>query len=446
MKDMGSIRGRVAKIKGSEVILLTREGEFVKGYKPAENIQIGDEIEIRAGSKTLTKALLPLAACFVMALFLISNIFGVNPAAAYITLDINPSMEVAVDKDLMVLEAKALNEDGEEVLNALTIEEDISAAELLQKIVLKAAQMGFISPESDGVFLSVVKADGKADVNMEEIEEETQDAVDEALRETGVEADVVVVRGSAEERQKARELGLSTGKYVFMQKIEAAAEDLGLQIDKEVNMAAMLQEKSIARFIKEDLGIEVPGKFMRIIAHMNTNNVPAFKEKVKLAEELEDADDLARLAEEKEDVKKQIKEVKGRIKVNNLSAAEKADLETQLQDLRRQLEQIEVSEDSYWLYQGLKNKGQGNANKNSEAAVGSGEKKRNQMGKDKEKPSDSGGNQERDKETKQDRKNGQDSEQGQKMLRNQQVNHGGENNTGSGIGLREERRRGHDMN
>jgi len=117
------------------------------------------------------KAWLSLGLATSLVLALISGVLFFNPlpklvdynqpisrlAYAMVSVDINPSFELYVDEDGLVVEVKALNEDAQ----SLDVSElvGLSAEEAVERIVFLAIEAGFIDPDDlDGNYVLVTTA------------------------------------------------------------------------------------------------------------------------------------------------------------------------------------------------------------------------------------------------------------------------------------------------
>ena len=113
------MKGIVVALKGKHAILLNQKGEFIR-VKNNRKFRIGYEVEIDSkvtsyNFKSLVKVL-SIAAGFLLFLGIGMGAYTYNMPYNYINVDINPSMEFTVNIFGMVLDAKGLNSDGEELL------------------------------------------------------------------------------------------------------------------------------------------------------------------------------------------------------------------------------------------------------------------------------------------------------------------------------------------
>ena len=137
------------------------------------------------------------------------------PTAA-ISLDATPSVEIQVNAFRRVLSAEAFNPEGEALLEGLQLE-GRPATQAIQAIIAAAVQAGYVQADGASI-ISVATASG-SDRLRTKLEAKVEEAIHEALGESGQEA---VVYGEAiglERVEEARELQITPGKLNLIQKL-----------------------------------------------------------------------------------------------------------------------------------------------------------------------------------------------------------------------------------
>lgn len=117
--------GIVMEVKEKFVIVMTKNGEFLKAEKQ-ENANIGEEIKYTMYQEKRKKFMIPkfqIAVASILIFFLafasFFSPFGNQEVYAMITMDINPSLELDVDKNFHVQKIKAYNSDAQSVIETL---------------------------------------------------------------------------------------------------------------------------------------------------------------------------------------------------------------------------------------------------------------------------------------------------------------------------------------
>lgn len=151
-------RGVVVEIgKRNRVIVMTAQGEFVQvPFK--KQVYVGQEIQFKRKERI---SLWQVGAAAVLFLALASswNLFigQLIPHAvpAYlVTLDINPSLELAVDAKHHVLEAVGLNDDGKQLLSRIVVVGE-SLSDALDAISRQAERDGYLRQGSSEIIVTI---------------------------------------------------------------------------------------------------------------------------------------------------------------------------------------------------------------------------------------------------------------------------------------------------
>lgn len=209
-------KGLVTDVQGKKAIVMTKKGEFLRVSLP-QGADIGSEIEFSRKPNFL-----PLVAGIILILFFSWAIMNnTAPAiAAYMTLDVNSGIELALDKNLNVVSVKATDEAGEKFVSNLQIK-GIQVREAVEIILDEAVNQRLLNKEQKEqgeIILATVTANHpKISINEEEISK----WVSEKLRRHELVSDVMVHAASQEDRKMAQEQRISPAKYIIIKKIEA---------------------------------------------------------------------------------------------------------------------------------------------------------------------------------------------------------------------------------
>lgn len=237
-------RGVVMAVRGREVVALTPDGAFKKMRVQGAVPRVGDEIML-ADVKTGSRRGWGMAAAAMVALMLISSlvfqVMALPPApVAFITLDINPSIELAVDRSERVIKAEPLNEDGRQLLSSLRLK-GIRAERAVEEVAAEAVKQGFIRPGEENTVLIAWSPARNGQVQQDDLVDRLKSTAGQVLERSSLGAQVQTVKGSAEMHETAKELGLSVGKYA----IWLTTQEAGLEVK-----LSDLQQSSIAKALK----------------------------------------------------------------------------------------------------------------------------------------------------------------------------------------------------
>lgn len=197
--------------------LLTPEGEFLKARKQKQDYLIGQEIDFSPVNEVLKKKSLfyslpgkaVAAAVFAIMIATASFLpnFGSNDVYAYMSIDVNPSVELAVNDELEVIKLEAYNIEGEQIISKLNNWKKQDVSIVTSQIINEIKIQGYFQ-NHDEVIISTVyeekaqpKISKQLEANIEELEEEIEKA----------NLQLTVIQGTKEERKSAQEKGITTG-------------------------------------------------------------------------------------------------------------------------------------------------------------------------------------------------------------------------------------------
>lgn len=167
-----TVKGLVLDNPGNDIILLTRDGEFLRFPAGARPCSPGMEMEVavpfnkRRTSFMLSAAGIAAAIFIAIALFLIQSA-NIGPEA-YLAVDINPGVIFSLNKDAVVIKAHPTSEEGKKILEMLEME----GAGVLEAValLLEAAREGrYLSPGRDNFIVISLAAPQHFSISEEEI-------------------------------------------------------------------------------------------------------------------------------------------------------------------------------------------------------------------------------------------------------------------------------------
>ncbi|GAB4271889.1 anti-sigma-I factor RsgI family protein [Thermincola ferriacetica] len=282
--------GTVMKITDKQMVVLCEDGKFrnlpLTSPIPAlgERIPIPDKVvAVRPLKRSFPISRLLAAAIFLVlfigASLFVSRLYTSAQPVAMVAVDINPSVELLVDKEGRVRQASLVNDDARLLLagTELTNREFYDA---LNIIINKAIDQGYLDLNTDRnlIMISVV------DLNKSLFK------VDPArLSAPAKSYDIEVFYVAKEQEIKARQAGLTVNKYLVYEKAQKA----GIALDKET-----LRKKSVVRSLQQ-AGID-PKSFFRYVRALDKNGLKHYRGGKKNDDNEHDERDQ----EEKEDDKK----------------------------------------------------------------------------------------------------------------------------------------------
>ncbi|PES70487.1 hypothetical protein CN512_06350 [Bacillus cereus] len=207
-------KGIVMDIKKHSVVVLTPNGEFITCKRKGDSCIIGEEIsfdeqEQKASHFSIPSFLKPasiLVACFLFAVLFFYN-QPEEKVFAYVSVDINPSLEVSVTKDFRVINLQACNDDGRRILKELKQWENKQLQEVIRTIIKQSQEDKYLTNDKQVMLTAVAK-----DKALEPLLEK---AMKELKKEYELKHITVEYQSSTMQiRENARKAGIGTGVYI----------------------------------------------------------------------------------------------------------------------------------------------------------------------------------------------------------------------------------------
>jgi hypothetical protein len=207
----------VVEASDNYIVTLDNKGKFKK-IKNKMNLKIGDEYEKSEGI-SMKKGIVFATS---LALLLGMGGFGYSYATPtdYLTLDINPSIKLTINRYNKVLEVESLNSDGEAISKDLKVKNK-SVKDAIKLLVESATDNGYIVKNDDNAVMITSTSD--------EVLNDAEVGVEEGLKEEEIENTEVIKENINKERfEEAERLGISPGKVNLIQKLQAVSPDVTL--------------------------------------------------------------------------------------------------------------------------------------------------------------------------------------------------------------------------
>lgn len=233
-------------IKGRHAVALTENGEFIK-IRSKKGYNVGCEINAPSNTYFITHAIIKAAA--VAASFLL--VFGAGYGAysytlpySYINIDINPSIEITSNVYDRIINVRALNQDGMNILSDKNFKNS-KVSEGIQSMLINAVEKGYLGANSDNAVMFTVS--GKNKNKVEQIEKEVKDTAAKQLDAANVDTEIIVEKVALEKHDEAKDLGISPGKLLLIRKLQEVNPDADVNDYKDVPvkdiMKAMIADR-----------------------------------------------------------------------------------------------------------------------------------------------------------------------------------------------------------
>ena len=185
----------------------------------------GTVINMKTKKPTKRKWTSLIAACLAVMLLGGGGLFyqRANAVASVVSLDVNPSIELKVNRSEKVLVCTPLNEDAKAILADMSNGADLKGAKLdvaVNAIVGSLVRNGYLDSISSAIMISV---EDKDTARAEKLQRELTSTVDGVLQTSESRASVLTqtITQDAGLTQQARENSISTGKAALVNRVLA---------------------------------------------------------------------------------------------------------------------------------------------------------------------------------------------------------------------------------
>ena len=198
--------GIVMEIHRNYTIVLTRDGSFEKAIIADKDAVVGEEVKFEPyvnrkfllidmdNKRSLAMKVFSIAALVAIFLFSTFYLVGENRTYAYVTIDINPSIELEVNKSLQVQNITAINADAEKLLQSLSDYKQEDLQTVIDEIMRKSKKQNMTN-EAKNMLIGVSYAN--------EPQREIVQSMNQYFNAKTTEWEIVIFNVPSEVRQKA---------------------------------------------------------------------------------------------------------------------------------------------------------------------------------------------------------------------------------------------------
>jgi hypothetical protein len=252
-------KGIIMQIRENHAVVMSKDCQFVR-VPLLEGFTVGQEVVIPAETVAVAqkrgnvwyrrawKQLAVAAACLVLAASVWgSGMLTSEPRAyAFVTVDINPSIELTIDIDKNVVAAAALNDEGEQLLSELELQ-GRPVQEAVGKVAETARQKGYL-PDNGDVLITASRVENgeeEESLDLAQVEDELVRTVKDVASKQGSSVAVGAVLVSKDVREAAKEAGVSPGKYAFFLSAQSNGVDVELEELKKTSITKLTDQKGV---------------------------------------------------------------------------------------------------------------------------------------------------------------------------------------------------------
>lgn len=188
----------VLEVKGNRAVLLDNNGrmQIVRN----KNYSVGQSVAYHKTSIAY-KACAVAACAAAVFIFCTAGYHSYFTTEAYLSIDINPSIQLEVNRFERVISAEAFNDEGNMILDSIRLKNgNIKTA--IEKIIDAAKENGYITESDNGVILDI--SSEKTDI-IDKVASIIEEYADKNV-------DIVVEQSTSEDVETAKSLNVSIGR------------------------------------------------------------------------------------------------------------------------------------------------------------------------------------------------------------------------------------------
>lgn len=261
---MADYTGTIIELKDKRAAVFTDKCEF-KEIKRRSGMFVGQQVSFsradifKAGSGYV-RYLAVAASIFIViaSYFLYSQLFVPRTVYAYVDIDINPSIELTIDKDERVLAARALNDDAAKLLGNLKLK-SLKVDEAVNEIITECRKEGFIKPEGNGTVL--VSASESSDKNNSQENEKLDkilNDIDVKIKDVDSQVQTELIKVNPDDRALAAQNNLSMGRYVLYNEIKQDGANITVEQAKNSRVSEMISKAKNKENKNDKSNVEKP--------------------------------------------------------------------------------------------------------------------------------------------------------------------------------------------
>lgn len=249
--------GILMDVKNGKATLLTKDGCFISVKVPrGQHPVVGMEYDIASFSKNRARRfILPSLSLSIGALLIFVIFSGIiplgrndNTVAAYVSFDVNPSLEAGVNHNLQVVDVKAYNSEGREVVKAMKYHEKISLSQFASKLLNTYERKGYLVNYSDVMIGTTIV--GKKKDKLSASLAETVSSIKRNAALYNEKAEIVVKAVDSGNRKAAEKKGISAAKYMMYLEAKRKNKNITVQKAKTMSYSELKQQISPKQPVK----------------------------------------------------------------------------------------------------------------------------------------------------------------------------------------------------
>ncbi len=234
-------KGVVFKIKRNSAIIMANDCMFYeikafKGMYKGMEICFNESDIINTKIQLKSRRYINVASfiLFILCGYLFFNFYQENYTAyAYVGIDINPNIELALNKKEKIIGVRGIDEEGKKIVSELNINK-MNGTDGVKEIIKKAIDKNYLKPDSNNeiiVYAIMDKSNNKADI----IANKMGNAIYEEVSCHSIKGEIKSIVADKNIKKAADKKGVSVTEYL--------SDDLKVMTEEKIGKPKKLKEK-----------------------------------------------------------------------------------------------------------------------------------------------------------------------------------------------------------
>ncbi|NLM43983.1 MAG: anti-sigma factor domain-containing protein, partial [Clostridiales bacterium] len=220
-------KGVVLKIKKDRAIIMADDCSYCEiksftGMYPGMEVCFREEDMLKKRKLLITNKYIN-AACFILLVFcsyLFLSFYQENMAAyAFVGIDINPSIEIALNRKGRIINARGLDEEGKEILEEVDVRK-MDSTEGVKAIITKSIEMNYLETDNKNQITVYAVLNNKSNEDGKELIEKVEKVIKEEVVAHSIDGEVKTFVSDKKIKNEADKKGISVAKYIMENKKE----------------------------------------------------------------------------------------------------------------------------------------------------------------------------------------------------------------------------------
>lgn len=225
-------KGTVIEVGRGRAVIMTDRCEFVE-IKTSGSLLPGDEIEYspadlvrpRRFSWTVLALAASLIICCLAGFYAFQQMLA-GKVYAYVALEINPGLEMAIDKEYRIIELNGTNGDGHKLVQVISLP-NMELGDSLKAVVNYSQASGFLSKENTNYIAVALCVPGES--GRGELMEKTNASLKNELEIIGASARIFYLNIDKDTRDRAIRENTSPIRYLIRLEAGKQGQTIGLE-------------------------------------------------------------------------------------------------------------------------------------------------------------------------------------------------------------------------